>query len=212
MWPDSHETQELLLQAKAGDRAAVERLLERHREALRRMIELRMDQQIERRVDASDIVQDVLIDANRRLTDYLGSPDLPFHLWLRHMAKDRLIDAHRRHRGAARRSVNREQSLNTASYADESALDLAARLKDNRELTPATAATQRELQERFRAAVDQLDEHDREVILMRHFEHLSNQEVARALDISEPSAGMRYLRAVRRLRKLLNPDADESSP
>lgn len=210
MWPDSHETQELLLQAQAGDRVAVERLLDRHREALRRMIELRMDQQIERRVDASDIVQDVLIDANRRLPEYLQSHDMPFHLWLRHIAKDRLIDAHRRHRSTARRSVNREQSLNTASYADESALDLAARLRDNRELTPATAATRRELQERFRAAVELLDEHDREVILMRHFEHLTNQEVARALDISEPTAGMRYLRAVRRLRKLLNDTEGES--
>lgn len=212
MWPDSSETQELLVKARSGDRAALECLLDRHREALRRMIDLRMDRQIERRVDASDIVQEVLVDANRRLPEYLQAPEMPFHLWLRHMAQDRLIDAHRRHRGAARRSVNREQSLNAASRADESALDLAARLRDNRELTPATAATRRELEARFRAAVDQLDEPDREVILMRHFEHLSNQEVAQALKLSEPAAGMRYLRAVRRLRTLLNPTGDESSP
>jgi len=211
MWPDSGETQELIARAKQGDADAVARLLDRHRDALRRMIDLRLDRQIERRVDASDIVQDVLVDANRRLASYLESPDMPFHLWLRHMAKDRLIDAHRRHRGAARRSVSREQSLQAPAMPDESALDLAAQLRDHREMTPATAATRHELEARFLAAVDQLEEVDREVILMRHFEHLSNQEVARSLGLSEPAAGMRYLRAVRRLRVLLNEPESESS-
>ena len=209
MWPDSAETQELLVQARQGERGAIDQLLLKHREALRRMIDLRLDPQIERRVDASDIVQDVLIDANRRLPEYLQSPDMPFHLWLRHMANDRIIDAFRRHRGAARRSVNREQSLNVSVSNSESALDLAARLSDQRELTPATNATRRELHARFLEAVNQLDEPDRDVILMRHFEQLGNQDVARALKLSEAAAGMRYLRALRRLRKLLN-DPDES--
>ena len=209
MWPDSAETQELLVQARQGERGAIDQLLLKHREALRRMIDLRLDPQIERRVDASDIVQDVLIDANRRLPEYLQSPDMPLHLWLRHMANDRIIDAFRRHRGAARRSVNREQSLNVSVSNSESALDLAARLSDQRELTPATNATRRELHARFLEAVNQLDEPDRDVILMRHFEQLGNQDVARALKLSEAAAGMRYLRALRRLRKLLN-DPDES--
>ncbi len=88
-------------------------LLERHREALRRMVGLRMDRGLQRRVDASDIVQDVLVEANRRLTDYLASAGMPFQLWLRHLARDRLIDAHRRHH-AARRNVDREQPLDAA--------------------------------------------------------------------------------------------------
>jgi RNA polymerase sigma-70 factor (ECF subfamily) len=203
MWPDSSETQELLLAAVRGDDQATNKLLERHREALRRMIELRLDRVLSRRVDASDIVQDVLVEANRRLTEYQKSPKLPFHLWLRQMARDRMIDAHRRHRGAARRSLDHEQSLAAPAGMDQSSLDLAAQLCDYRELTPATAATQRELERRFRAAVEQLDETDREVILMRHFEQLSNQEVAQALGLTEPAAGMRYLRAMRRLRTLL---------
>jgi len=203
MWPDSSQTQELLARAKQGDAPAVNELLDRHRQALRRMIDLRMDRVVQRRVDASDIVQDVLVDANRRLAEYLENPTMPFHLWLRHMAHDRLIDAHRRHRQAARRSIDREQSLGAARYLDQSSLDLAAQLAD-RELTPAAAATWNELQRRFQAALDTLDEQDQEVILMRHFEHLGNSEVAQALGLSEAAAGMRYLRAMRRLRAQLD--------
>src|SRR5262245_61352658 len=201
MWPDASQTQELMLQAKAGDAAAVNRLLERHRESLRRMIDLRMDRVVGRRVDASDIVQEVLIEANRRLNDYLENPAIPFHLWLRQMAQDRLIDAHRRHRGAARRSIDREQSL-AAGPVDQSTFDLAAALADP-QLTPAAEATWHELQRRFQSAVDELDEQDREVILMRHFEFMSNSDVAAALDLTEAAAGMRYLRAMRRLREKL---------
>ena len=126
---------------------------------------------------------------------------MPFHLWLRQIAQDRLIDAHRRHRGAARRSIDREQAVGAV---DQSTYDLAAALVDP-ELTPAAAATWHELQRRFQAAVEELEESDREVILMRHFEYLSNAEVAAALGFSEPAAGMRYLRAMRRLREKLAP-------
>jgi RNA polymerase sigma-70 factor (ECF subfamily) len=211
MWPKSNETQELLAEARGGDVAAVNRLLERHREALRRMIDLRMDHLVQRRVDASDIVQDVLLEAHRRLDDYLANPAMPFHLWLRHMAKDRLIDAHRRHRVAARRSVDREQPLVAAAFLDRSTLDLAGELKDP-ELTPAAAATWHELQVRFQQALDMMDEQDREVVLLRHFEHLSNGEVAEVLGLSEPAAGMRYLRAMRRLRaKLQETKTDDGS-
>ncbi len=206
MWPDSEQTAELLAAASDGNATAVNRLLDRHREALRRMVELRMDQTLRRRVDASDIVQDVLIEANRRLTEYLANPGLPFHLWLRHIARDRVIDTHRRHRVASKRSMDREQPQ-TAAGLDRSSLDLISQLQDP-EMTPAAAATWRELERRFFAALDQLEEHDREVLLMRHFEQLSNQDVAAALGLTEPAAGMRYLRAMRRLRTLLAEPTD----
>ncbi len=206
MWPDSEQTAELLAAASDGNATAVNRLLDRHREALRRMVELRMDQTLRRRVDASDIVQDVLIEANRRLTEYLANPGLPFHLWLRHIARDRVIDTHRRHRVASKRNMDREQPQ-TAAGLDRSSLDLIAQLQDP-EMTPAAAATWRELERRFFAALDQLEEHDREVLLMRHFEQLSNQDVAAALGLTEPAAGMRYLRAMRRLRTLLAEPTD----
>src|SRR6266852_2630712 len=120
MWSNTPETERLLEQAKQGDAVAVERLLTAHREPLRRMIGLRLDPALAARVDASDIVQDVLLEAHRRLQDYLRKPAMPFHLWLRHIAKDHIIDAHRRHRQAQRRGVDREQPLAAAGWADKS--------------------------------------------------------------------------------------------
>jgi RNA polymerase sigma-70 factor (ECF subfamily) len=210
MWPDSNQTHELLKQAECGDGDAVSRLLERHREPLRRAIHMRLDRAIERRVDASDIVQEVLIDASRRLPEYLKNPVLPFHLWLRQIARDRLVDAHRRHRRAERRAVDREQPIELAAFLDRSSIDLAADLRD-RQLTPAAAAIRKELARRFHGMLDRLDEDDRELLLMRYFEQLSNSEVAAALGISEPAAGMRHLRALRRLRELLGETPSQAS-
>jgi RNA polymerase sigma-70 factor, ECF subfamily len=200
--PEIPQTEELLQQVRQGADGAVDQLLVRHREPLRRMIGLRLDPALAGRVDASDIVQDVLLEASRRLTDYLRQPSMPFHLWLRHIARDHVIDAHRKHRLAQRRSLDREQPLRRAAPADRSSLELAAEFFDH-EPTPASAAIRHELQRRLETAVATLDDDDRDVILMRHFEQLSNQEVATLLGLSEPAASMRYLRALRRLRAIL---------
>jgi len=204
MWPDATQTHELLEQAKKGDADAVDRLLAKHREPIRRMIDMRLDPAIVQRLDASDVVQEVLIEASRRLNDYLKAPSMPFHLWLRHIAKDHVIDAHRRHHQAQKRGVDREQPMHRPAWADHSSLELAGQLL-NQDLTPASAAIQAEMQRRLREAIAELDEDDREVILMRHYEMLANQEVASALGLTEAAASMRYLRAVRKLRDLLSP-------
>jgi RNA polymerase sigma-70 factor (ECF subfamily) len=201
MWPTPPETGKLLDQVRRGERSAIDQLFARHREPVRRMVELRLDRAVAARFDASDIVQEVLLEASRRLEEYLRDAPLPFHLWLRQIARDRLIDAHRRHRRAERRTVDRERSL---APADHSSVEWAAHLID-RELTPATAALRREIESRFQSALDDVDDDTREIILMRHFEQLSNQEVAQALGLSEPAASMRYLRAIRKLRDLLLP-------
>ncbi|WP_010588040.1 sigma-70 family RNA polymerase sigma factor [Schlesneria paludicola] len=202
LWPEHSVTQNLLAQARVGDRAAVNRLLERHRASLRKLIQLRLDRQIARRVDASDIVQDVLLEANTRLEDYLNDSRMPFHLWLRQLAQDRMIDMHRRHRGAQRRSLDRERSLAAPQFADQSGFDLMGQLADH-ELTPAAASIRKELETRFLLAMEQLEEEDRDILLMRHFEQLGNNEVATALGLSAAAAGMRHLRALRRLRAVL---------
>lgn len=208
MWPDSDKTQELLAQARQGDGEAINRLMDRHRDALRRLVQMRLDQKIRRRVDSSDVVQDVLIEAHRRLETYLQNPAMPFHLWLRQIAKDRIIDAHRRHRGADKRSVDREVAMVAPAGMDRSTMELAVQLCDG-ELTPAAAATQKELARRVEQAISQLDDGHAEIIVMRHYEQLSNQEIAQALSLSEPAASMRYLRAVRRLRELLSEDSPQ---
>ena len=209
MWPNSPETQQLLDQVRQGEAGAVDRLLTCHRESLRRVISLRLDPAVAGRVDASDIVQDVLLEASQRLGDYLRDPAMPFHLWLRHIARDHVIDAHRRHRLAQRRSVDREQPAVPAVLADRSSLELAAQFIDQ-ELTPASAAVRQELQRRLQSALNSLGEDDREVICMRHYEHLSNQQAAALLGLSEAAASMRYLRAVRRLRAALLPEQPSS--
>ena len=204
MWPNSVETQQLLDQAKRGDNEAIDALLGRHREAVRRMIALRLDPAIVQRVDASDVVQEVLLEVSRRLQDFLKKPAMPFHLWLRHIAKDHLIDAHRKHHQAQKRGVNREQPLARHGWAEQSSVDLAGQLIDQ-ELTPASAAVRQELERRLHEALSQLDEDDREMILMRHFEQLANQEVAASLGLTEAAASMRYLRAIRKLRDFMTP-------
>jgi RNA polymerase sigma-70 factor (ECF subfamily) len=196
------QTLVLLDRVRKGDADAVNGLLERHREAIRRMIDQRLDRVVQQRVDASDIVQDVLIEANRRLGDYLANPTMPFQLWLRHMARDRVIDAHRRHRVAASRSLDKEVSLEAAGAADRSRADLAGELA-GRELTPAAVATWRELERRFAAAVEQLEEDDRQIVLLRHFEHLTTAEAAEVLGLSKPAAGAWPAGIACRLRVLL---------
>lgn len=207
MWPSNDKTNRLLDDARGGGPAAVDRLLGEFREPLRQVIGLRIDPALNRRVDASDIVQDVLLEANQRLVEYLKSPVMPFHLWLRHLAKDRIIDTHRRHRQAQRRSIDREQPLQRPAWADASSVQLVAQLVDG-ERTPASAAIQQELQSRLNDAVAQMNDDDREIILMRHHEQLSNQDVAASLNLTEAAASMRYLRALRKLRAVLVPSPD----
>ena len=202
MWPEQEKTEALLEQARQGDEDAINSLIDRHRNALRHLVRMRLDRKIQRRVDVSDVVQDVLIEANRRLKTYLENPVMPFHLWVRHIARDRIIDAHRRHRGSAKRSVDKEQPMVIPGGFDQSSIILAAQLVD-REKTPAASIMEKELAKRVEEAITDLYDLDAEVIVMRHYEQLTNQEIAQALDLTEPAASMRYLRAVRRLRDLM---------
>ena len=202
IWPDGEVTVELLNNVRDGKTVAVEELMDRHRNSLRRMIQLRLDQRLMQRMDVSDVIQDVLIEANRRLTDYLNNPVIPFHLWIRQIAKDRIIDAHRRHRVSAKRSIDREQPQPGKGPFDQSSIELANQFRD-KALTPAAAATQRELAQQIEAAVQMLRDNDREIILMRHYEQLNNQEIAQSLGLTEPAASMRYLRALKRLREII---------
>jgi RNA polymerase sigma-70 factor (ECF subfamily) len=194
---DSSETERLLKQARAGQTAAVDQLLARHRPFLRQLVRLRLDPQLRVRVDPSNVVQAAQIEAVRRLDSYLQSPAMPFRLWLRQIAYDRLLMLHRRHVGAARRDVQREVAL-----PDRSSLALAQKLVAPGS-SPGEQLAQRELARRVRQALAQLAETDRDLLLMRNFEGLSNQEVAQVLQINPAAASQRYGRALLRLRNLL---------
>src|SRR5262245_10031182 len=160
MWPPADQTDRLLAAAKAGEAGAVDDLLGEFREPLRRAVGVRLDPALARRVDASDVVQDVLIEATQRLKDYLKKPDMPFALWLRHLARDRIIDTHRRHRRARRRSLDKEQPIHGTAWADDSSASLVAHFVDP-ERTPSTEAIRVELQRKLAAAVGELPEDDR---------------------------------------------------
>jgi RNA polymerase sigma-70 factor (ECF subfamily) len=198
MWPNQDETIQLLGGAKQGDPNAVDRLMDRHRHSLHKMVECRLNQGVARRIDASDVVQDALLTASRRLADYLENPSIPFHAWLRQLTRDRLADVYRREL-ADKRNVAREQG---AAANDRSSLDPLAQARDA-QLTPAAMLLRKEFAERFHQAVEQLDEGVKEIILMRHAEQLTNSQAAELLGLSEAAAGMRYLRALRQLKSLL---------
>jgi RNA polymerase sigma-70 factor, ECF subfamily len=208
IWPAGDQTDELLIAAKQGDGQAINRLLEKHRGPVRRLVELRLDRKVQRRVDVSDVVQEVMAEASGRLDKYLADPVMAFHLWLRQIAWDHIIDTYRRHRVSAKRNMDREQSMSAPAGNDQSSTELAIQLCDPG-ITPAAAAMQHEIASRVEAAIERLNDQDREIVIMRHYEHLSNLEIAAALQLNPPAASMRYLRAIRRLRELLDSERSE---
>jgi RNA polymerase sigma-70 factor (ECF subfamily) len=192
------DTEHLLDRAASGDAPAREQLLARHRQRLKRMVAIRLDRRIAARVDPSDIVQEALADAARRLDDYLRERPMPYYPWLRRLAADRLDKAHRRHT-ARRRSVEREEPPELPS---ESALKLAERLLAPN-TDPAHAALRKEKRQRVRDLLDQLSAGDREVLVLRFLERLSTSEAAEVLGVSAGAVRLRLMRALERLRENL---------
>ena len=201
MTPTEPDTDLLLARASRGDDAAREQLLRRHRDRLRRMVAVRLDPRLAARVDPSDVVQDVLAEAVVKLADYLRRRPLPFYPWLRQLAWQRLVKLQQRHLAARKRSVLREEPAGLP-LPDESALRLAHKLVASG-TSPSQQAARDELCQRVRAALERLGERNREVLVMRYLEQLSNREIAAALGLSEGAVKMRHLRALACLRQLL---------
>jgi RNA polymerase sigma-70 factor, ECF subfamily len=196
----SEITQGLLDRAGHGDVVARHELLERYRRYLRGLVAIRLDRRVARRVDASDIVQEALADASERMDDYLRTRRLPFLDWLRRLARDRVVDAHRRHLGSLRRSVARERS--TSELADASVAELGRRLLAP-DTSPSNRLDRRERFERIAAALATLQDRDREVLVMWYLEQRSTREIAETLGITESGLRSRHLRALLRLRGCL---------
>ena len=204
------ETEELIERAGHGDRLARQELLMRHQARLRQMIAVRMDSRLGARLDPSDVVQEVFADACQKLSDYLQKRPLPFYPWLRQLAWERLVKLHQRHIRALKRSTTREQRDDMA-LPDESAMALANRLLASGS-SPSKQAMREELRCRVQAALAQLAERDREVLVMRYLEQLSTREIAAVLGIAEGAVKTRHLRALRRLRGLLGDELGEDQP
>ncbi len=200
---ESSEISRLLGQAAGGEQTAIATMFRRYEKRLKRMVRLRLNHKLRGRVDASDVVQETFLDAAKHLTEYLQHPSVPFFLWLRHLASRKLIDVHRLHLGAQARDAGHEVALpghaGPAATSDSLAAQLTGRLS-----SPSAAAQKAEVREKLRAVLDELDPIDREVLTLRHFEQLSNVETAAVLGLVPSTASTRYLRALARLKTLLN--------
>ena len=185
------------LRSRGGE--AVAELFDRYRHKLLRMITLRLDARILGKVDGEDVLQDAFVVASRRIQDYLDQPSVPFFVWLRQITSQILIDTHRRYLGAKMRDVSQEVALYRVGSAGTSSALLVAQLADSL-TTPSQFAVREETVLEMRAALETLEEIDREVLVLRHLEELSNIEVAEILGIDKFAASKRYLRALKRLR------------
>ena len=196
--------QVLLRRALAGDEPALAALFDGYRDRLRRMIRLRLDRRLSGRVDSSDVLQDAYLDVRRRIGEYARDPSsMPFHLWLRLVAGQRLTDVHRHHLGTQMRDAGQEVSLHRGPYPQASSVSLAAQL-----LGKMTSASQAAIRVEHKLivqeALNSMDPIDREVLALRHFEHLSNDETAQVLGLSKSAASNRYIRALKRLKEILS--------
>jgi RNA polymerase sigma-70 factor, ECF subfamily len=196
------DTAALIERARAGDPAALNEIFTRHRDRLRRMVDVRLDRRLQGRVDASDVIQEAYLDAARRLDDYLSDARLPVFLWLRLVVGERLLKLHRQHLGTQMRDAGREIALYREALPTASSAALAAQLL-GRHTSPTEAAVRAERMLRLQEALNTLDPIDREVLSLRHFEELTRAEAAQALGIEEAAAAKRYVRAVKRLKEAL---------
>jgi RNA polymerase sigma-70 factor, ECF subfamily len=203
----AERTEALLARLRGNDGEALGELFMLHRERLWRMLYVRLDRRLTSRVTPDDVIQETFLDVARRIGEYLDKPAVPFYVWLRFLAVQRMQMIQRAHLGAQMRNVSQEVSLPPGG-ALASSESMAGQLVSHM-TSPSQAAIRRELQERLRAALDEMDPLDREVLALRHFEELGNNEVAQALGISPDAASKRHVRALVRLRDILtsSPDA-----
>ena len=177
-------------------------IFQEQRQRLCRMIELRMDPRLRQRIDPSDVLQECYIQANARLDDFLRNAQVPVRLWLRMLAGQQLVDQQRHHLGARMRAAGREVPMQVAAGPEVSSAIVADWLI-GADSTPSRLVAREELHERLIEALEGMSATDREVLVLRHFEHLDNIEVAALLDLSKTSASNRYVRALKRLRDVL---------
>jgi RNA polymerase sigma-70 factor (ECF subfamily) len=199
---DAPDLEEQLQRLAAGDKEALADLFARYRDRLRRMVKLRLDRRLQGRVDASDILQEAYLDVASRASEYAANPSMPFFLWLRFLTGQRLLMVHRQHLGTKMRDAAQEVSLYRGALPQASSVSLAAHLL-GRMTSPSLAAVRAEMQIKLQEALNSMDPLDREVLTLRHFEELSNNETAALLGIQKAAASNRYIRALKRLKEVL---------
>jgi RNA polymerase sigma-70 factor (ECF subfamily) len=189
----------LLERIRGHDAAAVAEIFAHYRDRLKRMVRLRLDRRLQGRVDPSDVLQEAYLDVASRAAEYAAKPEMPFFLWVRMVTGQRLLEIHRRHLQTKMRDAGQEVSLYGGALPQANSMSLAAQLLGR--LTSASAAAMRaEMQIQLQQVLNAMDPIDREVLALRHFEELTNSEVAAVLELTKAAASNRYVRALKRLK------------
>lgn len=180
--------------------AVVAELFARYSERLERLVEFRLDARVRSRVDPADVLQEAFIEIARRINDYLVRPEVSFFVWIRQITLQTLIGMQRRHFGQKRDPKQEVAFPNTGSDATSYSIAQAICAQQT---SPSRAAMRAEEIQHLHAALAEMDETDREVLALRHFEHLGNNEVAEALGLTATAASNRYVRAMTRLTEIM---------
>jgi RNA polymerase sigma-70 factor (ECF subfamily) len=199
---DASDSEVLLERALGGDCGALAELFEQHRGRLEQMVRLRLDRRLQGRLDPGDVLQEAYLDVARRFSEYAANPALPFFLWLRLLTGQRLVDLHRQHLGAKMRDARHEVSFYRGDFPRASSASLAELLL-GRLTTASQAAIRAETQLRVQEALNAMDPIDREVLVLRHFEMLNNEETAQVLGLKPSAASNRHMRALKRLKEIM---------
>jgi RNA polymerase sigma-70 factor, ECF subfamily len=199
----SVRTEELERRLKSGDLEALAELFTRERERLWRVIHFRLAEPLRGRLEPEDVLQEAFLAASQRLKYYVESPATSPFIWLRMIVNQTLVDLHRQHLGAQRRDAAREVSIDRAPYVEATSVSVAIQLVGIF-TSPSGAAARADTLSLVQSAIEQMDPIDREVLGLRHFEELTNSEVAEALGIEQKAASIRYVRALRRLKEILS--------
>jgi RNA polymerase sigma-70 factor (ECF subfamily) len=196
------EQDRLIERMLRGDEAALAQLFSFYRERLWRIVNFRLDRRLQGRVDADDVLQEAYLNAVQRMDRFLYDHPRSFLIWMRMIITQTLVDMHRRHLAAQKRDASRERSMYghwpAASTSHALSFHLLGQLT-----SPSQAALRAELSEQIDLALAEMSDMDREVLALRHFEELSNIETAEVLGLSEQAASLRYIRAISRLRDVL---------
>lgn len=203
MTDETEQLAALVQRLRQGDDDALGDLFAHYRERLKRVVRFRLDYRLAGRVSESDVIQESFIAAAKRLDHYRGKEEMPFFVWLRLLLNQQLADLHRQHVQAEMRDVRKEVSLEKPGASPHTSLAMAAHLA-GKEASPSRAFSRVERISTLEAALNRMEPIDREVIALRHFEELSNSEVAAILEIGEQAASKRYVRAIKRMKELLS--------
>ena len=198
----SVQTKDIERRLRNGDAEALAELFSRERERLWRVIQFRLAEPLRGRLEPDDVLQDAFLAASQRLKHYADSPATSPFIWLRMIVNQTLVDLHRQHLGAQKRDAAREVSIDGAQYVQATSASVAIQLV-GAFTSPSGAAARADIHSLVQTAIEQMDPIDREVLALRHFEELTNSEVAETLGIEQKAASIRYVRALRRLKDIL---------